>query len=74
MNIQGGDLIVKHYKNLKKYLSKYPDVNGLIHLVLGVGMGILITYPLVGSHPVRWGLLLIALGVIGHIWAATRKV
>ncbi len=57
---------------MQKYLAKYPDFNGLIHLLVGAGIGILITYPLVGNHPVRWGLVLIAAGAAGHIWAATR--
>lgn len=59
----------KYYKRGKKYLGKYPDFNALIHILVGVGVGMLLTYPLAGTHPVRWGLLFLALGGLGHLWA-----
>ncbi|MBU1472234.1 hypothetical protein KKB64_00400 [Patescibacteria group bacterium] len=43
----------KSCKKMKKYFSKYPMFNGAIHVIGGIGIGTLITYPFVGQHPVR---------------------
>jgi len=56
-----------------KYFSKYPNYNGFIHLIGGIGIGFLLTYPLVGAHPVRWGLIFIGLSIFGHWWAGRKK-
>ena len=56
-----------------KYFGQHPDFNGLTHVLLGMGFGVLLTYPLVGSHPVRYGVAFLVLGLIGHVWAATHK-
>lgn len=34
-------------------------------LIVGIGIGGLLTYPFFGSHPVKWGVALI---VIGLVW------
>ena len=63
-----------HYcKRSEKYFSKYPYVNAAIHVIGGVGIGFLLTYPLAGSHPVRWGVAFLALSALGHLWASMRK-
>lgn len=61
------------YKKLLAYGSRHPLHNAVIHLVGGMGLGILLTYPLVGSHPLRWGVVLIALAVLGHGYALMKK-
>ena len=63
----------KMCKNSEKYFSRHPYTNALVHLVGGVGVGILITYPMVGTHPVRWGVTLIALAFIGHVYSYYQK-
>ena len=63
---------MNYLKHLNKYLTKNVGFNSLIHASLGIGVGILITYPLIGIHPVRWALLFIAVALIGHLWAATH--
>lgn len=60
----------KYYKRMLKYFSKNPSYNSWIHFIAGLGAGFLLTYPLAGSHPVRWGLFALAVAVIGHLWAA----
>ncbi|MCL5125329.1 MAG: hypothetical protein M1511_12685 [Deltaproteobacteria bacterium] len=60
-------------KKLMKYFSKHVFYNGLVHVCIGVGLGILVTYPLIGDHPVRWGIAFLAVGVLGHVWAYTQK-
>ncbi|OGL53243.1 hypothetical protein A3K55_01995 [Candidatus Shapirobacteria bacterium RBG_13_44_7] len=56
------------YQKLIKYYSKHPQFNAIAHLCLGIGLGVLITYPLVGTHPLRWGLAFIILGLLGHFY------
>lgn len=55
-----------------KFFAKNPKFNSLVHLLAGMGIGFLLTYPVAGSHPVRWGVGFLALAVLGHVWAATR--
>lgn len=47
--------------------------NSTIHFIGGIGIGILLTYPLVGQHPVRWGISFIILAVLGHIYALKAR-
>ncbi|MBI1864007.1 hypothetical protein HYS03_02240 [Candidatus Woesebacteria bacterium] len=61
------------YKKVMKYFEKHPIYNSTVHVVAGVGIGILITYPYVGAHPVRWGLSLLTLGVLGHLMPIWMK-
>lgn len=61
---------MKYIKHINKFLSKNTEFNSVIHAMLGIGVGILITYPLIGVHPLRWAIFFIGIAVIGHIWAA----
>ena len=56
------------YKKVESYFKKNVLYNSFVHLIIGVGIGILITYPLVGSHPLRWGIGLFVLGLLGHAY------
>ncbi|MCL4397738.1 hypothetical protein M1403_01780 [Patescibacteria group bacterium] len=56
------------FKRVLKYLSAHPVYNSMVHLLIGVGIGILITYPLVVTHPIRWAAVFIGLGVLGHAY------
>lgn len=51
------------YKKIQKYSL----------ILVGVGVGILITYPLVVTHPVRWGVLFIGLGLLAHFTRLKNK-
>ncbi len=60
----------------EKYFQKNPGFNSIIHIVIGIGIGILVTYPLIGAHPVRWGVFFLILGLVGHlypIWTRSKK-
>ena len=61
------------YKKIVSYLSRHPSYNGATHLILGVGVGILITYPFIQTHPVRWGVALIVIGLLGHLYPLIIK-
>jgi hypothetical protein len=55
-------------KKVLAYFKKYPIYNSLVHVVIGMGLGILVTYPVAGTHPLRWGLGILAIGLIGHFY------
>jgi hypothetical protein len=63
----------KYIKTKMKYFEKHADFNSLTHISLGVGIGALLTYPVAGIHPIRFGLVFIILGILGYVWAATQK-
>ncbi len=56
-----------------KYFDKHASFNSLTHISFGVGLGALLTYPVAGVHPVRFGLVFLILGILGYVWAATQK-
>lgn len=51
-----------------KYFKAHPRVNALAHLLIGVGIGILVTYPMVGVHPLRWGMGVLGVGLLVHLY------
>lgn len=60
------------YKKVANYMRAHPSYNSFVHLSIGLGAGILITYPYI-DHPVRLGTTLIALGLIGHLYPLLKK-
>lgn len=41
--------------------------------LMGIGIGGLLTYPIFGSHPVKWGVALIAIGLIWCFVQSKKK-
>lgn len=64
---------MKELKKIENYFKKHPMFNAAVHATAGLGVGILITYPLVGEHPVKWGLTLLGLAVLGHLYPLWLK-
>lgn len=64
--------MLKFYRknNLKimKFFKTHPMYNSFIHLLSGVGLGILITYPLIGPHPIRWAIVFLTISILGHLY------
>ena len=60
-------------KKVMKYFSKHPMHNAIIHAIAGIGIGMLLAYPVAGVHPVRWGVTLVLVGILGHVWAGMQK-
>lgn len=56
-------------KKAMAYMKKHPAYVASIHAIGGMGIGILIASPVAGEHPVRWGLALMAISLLGHIYA-----
>lgn len=61
------------YRIIRKYFEKHAYYNSVMHLIFGVGLGILIARPVIGEHPVRWAMALMAIGTLGHLYPLTTK-
>ncbi len=55
-------------KKALNFMKKHPAYNASVHAIGGIGLGVLITYPFVGQHPVRVGVAFIIVAIIGHIY------
>ena len=55
------------------FLKKHPEYNAMVHGVGGLGIGILIASPVAGVHPLRWGIALLAISLLGHLYAWFAK-
>ena len=51
------------------YVKKHPMYNATIHAIGGLGVGILIGSSIVGIHPISWGIALIVISLLGHVYA-----
>lgn len=60
-------------KLIKKYLAAHPYYNAAVHTIIGIGIGALITYPYFGAHPLRWGVGLVVVGILGHLYPMVIK-
>lgn len=54
---------------MNKYFTKHPTYNAVVHLVAGIGIGMMLTFPVAGAHPVRWGMAFLAIALVGHLLA-----
>ena len=62
------------YRQLVAHAKKHPHYNAVIHALIGLGIGILLARPVFTVHPMRWGILFLALGLLGHLYPlATKK-
>ena len=62
-----------YIQRAEKYFSKHPMFNSAVHVSGGIAIGLLLTYPFAGPHPVRWAFVFGVLALLGHIYAATNK-
>lgn len=65
--------MAKYCKATMNYFGKHVEFNSVVHILIGIGIGALLTYPVAGIHPVRFGLVFLVLGILGHVWAGTHK-
>lgn len=56
-------------KKAMEYFKKHPNYNSVVHAVGGLGVGVIIASPVAGAHPVRFGIALLAISLIGHLYA-----
>ena len=52
-----------------KYFKKHPAYLAGVYFLVGIGLGILAARPVFATHPVRWGVILIGLAVVGYLYA-----
>ncbi len=62
-------ILMNYFKKGEGFMKKHPAYNAIVHALGGMAIGILITYPFVGPHPLRWALILSAIALLGHIYA-----
>lgn len=55
-------------KRIETYFKKHPNYNSAVHILAGIGIGVLFTYPLVKTHPLRWGVAFLIVGLAGHLY------
>jgi len=56
-------------KKTTTYFKKHLIYNSIIHFIGGMGIGVLIALPIASPHTVRWALALIAISILGHLYA-----
>lgn len=61
------------YKKVLKYFAAHVMYNSLAHFLIGAGVGILIAGPFIAPHPVRWGVFLLGLGTLMHLYPLMGK-
>lgn len=61
------------YKKIDNYFKNHRYYNSFMHTIFGMGLGIIMTYPYFGEHPVRWGIALMTIGALGHLYPLTIK-
>jgi F0F1-type ATP synthase assembly protein I len=61
------------YKQLLKYYGKHPLYAIFVNVIIGIGLGILLSRPL-GVHPLRYGIALLLIGGAGKLYALLNKV
>lgn len=60
-------------KQISKYFKTHASCNAATHFFIGMGIGIMLTFPYFGTHPIRWGLALVAAGLIGYLYPLALK-
>ena len=58
-------------KAIVSFLKKHPYYNAVIHTIAGLGLGIILARPLFTIHPIRYGLLLLIIGLLAHLYPLT---
>lgn len=65
--------MMKSYKKITKYLNDHPNYNAFLSIFAGMAVGVMMTYPFVGPHPVRWAVVLLGIATLGHIYPLFTK-
>ncbi|HEX6977262.1 MAG TPA: hypothetical protein VF185_02810 [Patescibacteria group bacterium] len=55
------------WNKIVKYFSKHVTYSAFVHAIGGAGVGIILARPIDAAHPVRLGVLLIAVSILGHV-------
>lgn len=55
-------------KRSYQYFAKHPHFNAIAHTLAGIGIGMLLVYPIFEGHTVRYGLIFLSLGLALHAY------
>ena len=61
------------WNKVAKYFSKHVVYSSMVHVIGGVGIGIILARPMAADHPMRWGLALIAVSLLAHVYPLWMK-
>lgn len=50
-----------------------PSACCFANIIIGMGLGAFLTYPFFGSHPVKWGIGLVVIGILVHLYPKIIK-
>jgi hypothetical protein len=61
-------------KKINKYLKDHPLYSATIHLLAGIGVGLLVPDTIViGNFPNKFGTLFLGLALIGYLYPTSQK-
>ena len=60
-------------KKIYSYFGKHVMYNSMVHVVAGMGIGVLLVSPVFEMHTVRWGIVLLGVGILGHLYPLMTK-
>lgn len=60
-------------KNIERFFTKNVYYNALSNLVLGLGIGALITNSIINPHPLRYGLVIVLIALLLYAYAYYKK-
>ncbi len=63
----------KYRKQAIGYFKNHPEYNATVHVVGGIGLGILIASPLTFPHPLRWAAIFMSVSLLGHLYILFAK-
>jgi len=64
---------LKYRKTAMLYFKNHVEYNAVVHVLGGIGLGILIASPLAQPHPIRWALIFITISIAGHLYTVMAK-
>ena len=62
----GGDLIMK---KAISFMKKHPVYHAMLHGIGGIGVGMLIVSFIPSMQPVNWGIALVIVSLLGHLYS-----
>ena len=58
-------IIGPNIKRMFSYFKKNTAITDLIHVLVGLGLGLIIA----GNELLNWGFFALAIGILGHVYA-----
>jgi len=62
-------IIGSNIKHLYSYFKKNIAYTDIIHVLIGLGLGLIIA----GNNLLKWGFLALSIGILGHIYAFIKE-